>query len=153
VLLSRCSREQYRDAPESRTRPTHAVVREVWSDGRSRDVRAGDRSRRELTGVVDQCLVHERGVRAVRPADEATRVRQRGAHPPSRDGFVVARYGGSTERGRCATDECHATFDASSPREGDVRYCNRAGPDGGHPARWDGRRWHVASDRMEHASR
>jgi hypothetical protein len=136
VLLWRCSHEQCRGARmgagarDLHARPTHPVVRDVWSDGYSRDVRADDRKRRELTRVVDQCLVHERSVRAVRPTDEATRIRQRGGRAPSRDGFVVPRDGRLTERGQCPTGECRATFDASSPREGDVRYCNRAGTDG-----------------------
>ena len=155
VLLWRCSRE-YRAprmdavARHHRTRPTYPVVRKVWNDGRSRDVRAVDHGRRELTGVVDQCLVYERRLRAVRPTDEATRIRKRGRRTPGRDGVVMRRYGGATERGQCPAEECRATFDASSPREGDVRYCNRAGPDGGHSTRWDGTRWQAVSDRMEH---
>jgi hypothetical protein len=62
----------------------------------------------------------------------------------------MARYTNLTERGQCPTGECRATFDASSPRDGDTRYCNRAGPDGEHPTRRDGGRWHAAPDRMEH---
>ena len=62
----------------------------------------------------------------------------------------MARYATSAERRQCPTKDCRATFDAHSPREDDPRYCNRAGPDGGHPTRWDGTRWHAASDGMEH---
>jgi hypothetical protein len=156
MLLSRCSREHYHVARmdavarDLHARPTHPIVRKMWGDGRPRDVRAGVHGRREFTRAVDHCLLHERRMRAVRPTDEATRIRQRGGRAPSRGGFVMSRYGRWAERGQCPTGECRATFDASSPREDDVRYCNRAGPDGGHPTRFDGTRWQAASDRMEH---
>jgi hypothetical protein len=54
------------------------------------------------------------------------------------------------QREECRAEACRATFEASSPQHGDVRYCNRGGPDGGHSSRWDGTQWHGVSDSMEH---
>ncbi len=53
------------------------------------------------------------------------------------------------KRESCVTKGCFATFEASPPRDGDVRHCNRGGPDGGHVNRWDGQRWQAAGD-MQH---
>jgi hypothetical protein len=53
-------------------------------------------------------------------------------------------------RESCATKTCFATFDGANAREGEVRHCNRAGPDGGHPHRWDGQRWQVVAGAMQH---
>ncbi len=53
----------------------------------------------------------------------------------------------------CITESCFATFDTTRVREGDVRHCNRAGPDGGHANRWDGQAWQVVAGRMQHDRR
>jgi hypothetical protein len=50
----------------------------------------------------------------------------------------------------CATKNCFATFSAESAHDGEVRHCNRAGPDGGHPHRWDGSTWQVLTGKMQH---
>jgi hypothetical protein len=57
---------------------------------------------------------------------------------------------GSMQRQACLTNGCVATFEASAAREGEVRHCNRAGPDGGHVHRWDGQHWQVVAGEMEH---
>ena len=57
---------------------------------------------------------------------------------------------GSGERQSCATETCFASFDAGAPRDDEVRHCNRGGPDGGHPNRWDGQRWNVVAGEMQH---
>ena len=57
---------------------------------------------------------------------------------------------GSTERQTCVTGTCFATFDGASPRDNEVRHCNRAGPDGGHAHQWDGQAWQVVSGKMQH---
>ncbi len=54
------------------------------------------------------------------------------------------------QREECRTEACRATFETSAPHDGTVRYCNRSGPDGGHPSRWDGSRWQAVANRMEH---
>jgi hypothetical protein len=54
------------------------------------------------------------------------------------------------ERQSCLTKGCFATFEASPAREGEVRHCNRTGPDGGHANRWDGQHWQVVAGGMEH---
>ena len=64
--------------------------------------------------------------------------------------FVQWRKLGSMQRHACLTNGCVATFEASAAREGEVRHCNRAGPDGGHVHRWDGQRWQVVAGEMEH---
>jgi hypothetical protein len=56
----------------------------------------------------------------------------------------------TTPRQSCATETCFATFEAAPAREDEVRHCNRTGPDGGHPNRWDGQRWQVVSGQMQH---
>jgi hypothetical protein len=51
----------------------------------------------------------------------------------------------------CAAKNCFATFAGDTGRDGEVRHCNRAGPDGGHPHRWDGSSWQVVTgNRMQH---
>jgi hypothetical protein len=57
---------------------------------------------------------------------------------------------GATERQSCATETCFATFDSTAARPDEVRHCNRGGPDGGHPNRWDGIRWQTGDGRMQH---
>ena len=52
-------------------------------------------------------------------------------------------------RQSCLVNGCFATF-RSQAREGDVRHCNRTGPDGGHAHRWDGQHWQVVAGGMEH---
>ena len=54
------------------------------------------------------------------------------------------------QRQSCLTKGCYATLDASPADKGKVRHCNRAGPQGGHAQRWDGRRWQVIAGEMEH---
>jgi hypothetical protein len=61
-------------------------------------------------------------------------------------------YSGFVQRQPCLNKGCFATFDGSPARTGEVRYCNRTGPDGGHVHRWDGQRWQVAGD-LEHDRR
>ena len=56
----------------------------------------------------------------------------------------------SSERQSCVSKACFATFEASRGAEGEVRHCNRAGPDGGHAHRWDGQRWQVVDGQMQH---
>jgi hypothetical protein len=53
-------------------------------------------------------------------------------------------------RQECATKNCFATFEASTARDAEVRHCNRSGPDGGHPNRWDGQRWQVVEGQWQH---
>jgi hypothetical protein len=53
-------------------------------------------------------------------------------------------------REECRIETCRATFEPVAPHDGAIQYCNRGGPDGGHPNRWDGNAWHAAGDRMEH---
>ena len=55
-----------------------------------------------------------------------------------------------SHRQSCVTQTCFATFDGARAQEGDVRHCNRAGPDGGHAHRWDGQSWQVVSGQMQH---
>jgi hypothetical protein len=57
---------------------------------------------------------------------------------------------GSVDRQPCAAKSCFATFEGSPANEGDVRHCNRAGPDGGHAHRWDGQSWQVVVGRLEY---
>ena len=57
---------------------------------------------------------------------------------------------GSAERQPCASKSCFATFEGSPANEGEVRHCNRGGPDGGHAHRWDGTSWQVVAGQMEH---
>jgi hypothetical protein len=56
----------------------------------------------------------------------------------------------STKRQSCASEACFATFEATPTDEGAIRHCNRAGPDGGHAHRWDGRRWQLVAGLMQH---
>jgi hypothetical protein len=53
-------------------------------------------------------------------------------------------------RQSCVTKTCFATFEASPANVGEIRHCNRAGPDGGHPHRWDGTSWQVVEGHMQH---
>jgi hypothetical protein len=53
-------------------------------------------------------------------------------------------------RQSCATKGCFATFESSPAHDGEVRHCNRSGPDGGHPHRWDGTSWQVVEGHMQH---
>ena len=55
-----------------------------------------------------------------------------------------------TAHQQCVTKTCFATFEAGPAHEGDVRHCNRGGPDGGHPNRWDGSTWQVVEGHMQH---
>ncbi len=57
---------------------------------------------------------------------------------------------GTTERHGCTTETCFATFDSTPAREGEVRHCNRSGPDGGHGQRWDGQLWQTVTGEMQH---
>jgi hypothetical protein len=54
------------------------------------------------------------------------------------------------QRQSCVTESCFATFEASAAQDGELRHCNRAGPDGGHAHRWDGERWRVVVGQMQH---
>jgi hypothetical protein len=65
-------------------------------------------------------------------------------------GAVSRRAFGSTERQPCAAKGCFATFEGSPARDDEVRHCNRGGPDGGHPHRWDGQHWQFVDGRMEY---
>jgi hypothetical protein len=68
-------------------------------------------------------------------------------------GSVDAKPGrrfAATDRRSCVAKGCFATFDASAADEGTVRHCNRAGPDGGHALRWDGRAWQALEGLMQH---
>ena len=60
-------------------------------------------------------------------------------------------YARCMQRQSCLTKGCYATFEASPALEGEVRHCNRSGPDGGHVHRWDGQHWQVVAGRNEHA--
>jgi hypothetical protein len=53
-------------------------------------------------------------------------------------------------RQACVTKTCFATFESSPANEGEIRHCNRSGPDGGHPNRWDGSAWQVVEGHMQH---
>lgn len=66
-----------------------------------------------------------------------------------------APYAGSGTRPRqsCVTETCFATFAGDPAAEGDVRHCNRSGPEGGHANRWDGSRWQVVNGSMQHDRR
>jgi hypothetical protein len=57
---------------------------------------------------------------------------------------------GSADRRQCAAKSCFATFEGGPAKEGEVRHCNRAGPDGGHAHRWDGQSWQVVVGRLEY---
>jgi len=54
------------------------------------------------------------------------------------------------ERQSCLVKGCFATFEAGVARAGEVRHCNRTGPDGGHVHRWEGQRWRVVVGDMQH---
>ena len=56
----------------------------------------------------------------------------------------------ATRRQQCKTETCFASFSGRPGREDEVRYCNRSGPDGGHPHRWDGTAWQLVGTRMQH---
>jgi hypothetical protein len=60
------------------------------------------------------------------------------------------RGSGSADRQACAAKNCFATFSAGSPKPDETRHCNRAGPDGGHTNRWDGKQWQVVTGQMQH---
>jgi hypothetical protein len=57
------------------------------------------------------------------------------------------------DRQSCGFASCFATFAGGHARPGELRHCNRAGPDGGHPHEWDGERWIVDVGKMEHGQR
>jgi hypothetical protein len=57
---------------------------------------------------------------------------------------------GSAERQPCLTKNCRASFEGGPARQDAVRHCNRGGPDGGHPHRWDGSHWQVVAGQMQH---
>ena len=65
----------------------------------------------------------------------------------------LPRAYGSTDRQSCAIETCFATFEGAGARDDEVRHCNRSGPDGGHPNRWDGQRWLAVDGRMQHDHR
>jgi hypothetical protein len=54
------------------------------------------------------------------------------------------------QRQQCGTEACRATFEVGTPHDGTIRFCNRSGPDGGHPSRFDGQSWQAVADHMEH---
>jgi hypothetical protein len=56
----------------------------------------------------------------------------------------------SSERASCQKKGCFATFEAGGARADEVRHCNRSGPDGGHPHRWDLTSWQIVEGAMEH---
>ena len=73
------------------------------------------------------------------------------------EGCTLADHGtnprrafGASERQSCITETCFATFDGTPARTEEVRHCNRGGPDGGHPNRWDGTTWQAVTGRMQH---
>lgn len=55
-----------------------------------------------------------------------------------------------SERQACQKKGCFATFEASAAQANEVRHCNRGGPDGGHPNRWDLTSWQIVAGAMEH---
>jgi hypothetical protein len=57
---------------------------------------------------------------------------------------TVGREDRLTRRQQCSTDGCFASFSGGAALDGEIRRCNRAGPDGGHASRWDGQRWQRA---------
>jgi hypothetical protein len=59
----------------------------------------------------------------------------------------------AVDRQTCGLSTCFATFAGGPARRGELRHCNRAGPDGGHPHEWNGERWIVAVGKMEHDQR
>jgi hypothetical protein len=51
----------------------------------------------------------------------------------------------------CREKGCFSTFVATAAHPDETRYCNRGGPDGGHPHKWDGKAWKVVTaGAMEH---
>jgi hypothetical protein len=77
-------------------------------------------------------------------------VRQRVRTPeikPAQDGASRIIPG----RQPCREPGCFASFDAGFAEAEEIRHCNRSGPDGGHPHRWDLSTWQlVAEQSMEH---
>jgi hypothetical protein len=53
------------------------------------------------------------------------------------------------DRQPCSSKDCFATFSGDPARDGEARYCNRSGPDGGHVHRWDGQSWQCETG-MQH---
>jgi hypothetical protein len=45
------------------------------------------------------------------------------------------------ERQPCLSKGCRASFEGRPARDGEVRHCNKSGPDGGHVHHWDGKAW------------
>ena len=72
--------------------------------------------------------------------------RSRGASALTEDGARRIIPG----REPCHGKGCFATFEASSAHANEIRHCNRGGPDGGHPHRWDETSWLLVADAMEH---
>ena len=68
----------------------------------------------------------------------------------SREGRTPPVGFGARQRQSCVTETCFATFAGNPADDGDVRHCNRAGPEGGHANRWDGTQWQVVSGSMQH---
>jgi hypothetical protein len=56
----------------------------------------------------------------------------------------------SADREPCQKKGCFASFEATAARDDETRHCNRGGPDGGHPHRWDLTAWKVVTNTMEH---
>jgi len=54
------------------------------------------------------------------------------------------------ERQPCLKKGCFSTLEASPAHPDEIRHCNRSGPDGGHPHRWDGAAWQLVAGAMEH---
>ena len=50
----------------------------------------------------------------------------------------------------CGSPGCFATLETRQPSDGEVRHCNRTGPDGGHANRWDGQRWQLVTGQLQH---
>jgi hypothetical protein len=57
--------------------------------------------------------------------------------------------GGASTRQTCGATTCFATFEVGGV-DGDVRHCNRAGPDGGHIHRRDANGWQLVTGHMPH---
>jgi len=61
-----------------------------------------------------------------------------------------AARAGLSGRQPCRQNGCFASFDAAPAKSEEIRHCNRAGPDGGHPHRWDATEWQLVAGSMEH---
>jgi hypothetical protein len=83
-----------------------------------------------------------------RPGPRATGLRR--WYDDVRGPICQGPYPQPVERQPCLSEGCFATLDGSPARIDEVRHCNRAGPDGGHPHRWDGTRWLFVVGTMQH---